>query len=76
MKLESGPHGQRKRRRTSESDVELVEVEDVPNAKRARREKHKAVSFSLRCAIYRIVAAVYADQFPPHVFGPNSSSLS
>lgn len=39
-----GSPGQRKRRRSIASDGEAVEVEDVSEAKKAKREERKAVS--------------------------------
>ena len=44
VSLKVGPSGQRKRRRSSESDAEVVEVKDVVKAKKAKREERKAVS--------------------------------
>jgi len=44
INLGIGPPGQGKRRRLSESDVEVVEVKHVPKAKKAKKEERKAVS--------------------------------
>jgi len=44
VNLKIGPPGQRKRRRPSDSDVEAVEVKDVPKVKKTKREQRKAVS--------------------------------
>ena len=44
VNLKVGPPGQKKRRRSSDSDVEVIEVKDVSKAKKAKREERKAVS--------------------------------
>lgn len=51
INLKIGPPAQGKRRRPSESGVEVVEVKDVPKAKKAKREERKAVSVSSRLVI-------------------------
>lgn len=42
--LKLGPPGQRKRRRSSDSDGEFVEMKDVSKVKKAKVEERKAVS--------------------------------
>lgn len=46
VNLKIDPSGQGKRRRLSDSGVEVVEVKDIPKAKKAKREERKAVSVS------------------------------
>jgi len=47
VSLKLGPLGQRKRRRSLDSDGEVVEVKDISEAKKAKREERKAVSIPL-----------------------------
>jgi len=47
VSLKLGPLGQRKRRRSLDSDGEAVEVKDISEAKKAKREERKAVSIPL-----------------------------
>jgi len=49
--LKIGSPVQRKRRRLSESDEEVVEVKDVSRVKKAKREERKAVSIESHLVI-------------------------
>ena len=72
--LKVGPPSHKKRRRSSESDVELVEVRDASKAKKTKREQRKAVSVPFCCVIY-FVAAACTDWIFRHVLTLESSSL-
>ena len=74
VNLKLTPPGQKKRRRLSDSDVE-VQVKDVSKAKKVKREERKAVSIPPVIGLVAAACTVLINPLPLVFFAPNGSSL-